>query len=80
MEAGEQSALLHAVIRELVLLPSGAQLVSKLWAPPLAPLHLAAGKRKKVDGWQGCEAYPWWELCSIGFYWLVLCYMAKAQQ
>lgn len=79
MEVGEQSALLRAVIQEQVLLLSGAQLVSKLLGPPLAPLHLAAGKRRKVDGWQGCEGQPWWRLCPIGFCCLVLSYMAKAQ-
>lgn len=67
MEAGEQSALLRSVIQEPVLLPSGAQLVSKLRGPPLAPLYLATGKRRKVDGGQGCEGQPWWGLCSIGF-------------
>ena len=43
MDAGQLNALFQAVIQELELLLSGALLVSRLWSPPLVPLHPASG-------------------------------------
>lgn len=55
--------------QEPELLPSGALLVSKLWNPPLVPLHLATGE--KEGGWLAVRPvgglvhfYPY----SLGWY------------